>query len=73
MKYEHRFRLRHAGASAREYTADGVTMRLDFLEGMLRVALLREGTPLLPTWSVCPGKADCPREGRDKLSLEGFS
>ncbi len=73
MKYAHRFSLRSASASTREYEADGVTMRLDFLEGMLRVALLRPEKPLLPTWSVCPGAADCPLQGRDRLSLEGLS
>ncbi len=72
MKYQHRFTLRRAEASAREYEADGVLMRLDFLEGMLRVALLRPGKPLLPTWSVCP-EGDGPLEGRDRLSLEGLS
>ena len=72
MKFDHRFRLSAAAPSTREYAADGVTMRLDFLEGMLRVALLRDGTPLLPTWSVWPGAGDCPLTGRDKLSTEGL-
>ena len=51
MKFDHRFVLREASPSMRCYSADGVTMRLDFLEGMLRVALLREQVPLVPTWS----------------------
>ncbi len=72
MKFDHRFVLKTATASTRVYAADGVTVRLDFLEHMLRVALLHDGIPLLPTWSVCPGGGDCPLEGRDKLSLEGF-
>ena len=72
MKFDHRFILKTAAPSMREYASDGVTMRLDFFDHMLRVALLREGTPLLPTWSVCPGAADCPLEGRDKLSTEGL-
>lgn len=72
MKFNHPFRLKEAGPSFRTYTADGVTMRLDFLSGMLRVALLHDGIPLLPTWSVWPGEGDCPLEGRDKLSVEGF-
>ena len=72
MKYDHRFRLIESGPSSRVYEADGVRMRLDFFEHMLRVSLLRE-EPLLPTWSVCPGGGDTPLEGRDKLSVEGFS
>jgi len=72
VKFDHRFRLRSASPTAREYAADGVTMRLDFFEGMLRVALLRDGAYLLPTWSVHPGPGDCPLEGRDKLSTEGL-
>ena len=72
MKFDHRFVLKTATASTRVYAADGVTARLDFLEHMLRVAVLHDEIPLLPTWSVCPGGGDCPLEGRDKLSLEGF-
>ena len=57
----------------RVYRADGLRVRLDFLEHMLRVAVLRDGVPLLPTWSVCPGGGDCPIEGRGKLSTEGLN
>ena len=57
----------------RRYAADGVTMRLDFFDHMLRVSLLRPDVPLLPTWSVCPQGADVPLAGRDKLSAEGFA
>lgn len=72
MKFNHLFVKTGSTLSMREYEADGVVMRVDFLENMLRVALLRPGTPLLPTWSVCPGRGDCPVEGRSKLSLEGL-
>ena len=72
MKFDHRFVLTHAEPSMRLYTADGVTMRLDFFEDMLRVALLHDGAALLPTWNVWPGAGDCPLEGRDKLSTEGL-
>ena len=72
MKFDHRFVLKTAASSYREYTADGVTMRLDFLRHMLRVSLRHEGTRLLPTWSVCPKGTECPWEGRDKLSLDGL-
>lgn len=72
MKYEHHFVLLEASPSMRLYGADGVTMRLDFCEDLLRVALLRDGVPLVPTWSVWPLPGDCPLEGRDKLSTEGL-
>ena len=72
MKYDHQFRCRSAECTCRVYTADAVTMRIDFFAGMLRVALLRDGIMPLPTWSVCPGDAECPLEGRDKLSTEGL-
>ena len=73
MKFDHRFRLQSASASARVYEADGVRVRLDFFDHMLRVAVLQPDVPLLPTWSVCPGEGDVPLEGRDKLSTEGFA
>ncbi len=72
MKFDHRFVLKQASPSARVYAAAGVTMRLDFFENMLRVALLRDHAPLVPTWSVWPDAGDCPLEGRDKLSTEGL-
>ena len=72
MKYDHRFRLAECSPTMRRYEADGVSMRLDFCENLLRVAMIREGTPLLPTWSVWPLAGDCPLEGRDKLSTEGL-
>ena len=72
MKFDHRFTLKEAGPSHRIYVADGVRMRLDFLPHMLRVALVRDGVPLVPTWSVCPEGDDVPLAGRCKLSVEGF-
>ena len=73
MKFDHRFTLADSAASMRLYCADRVSMRLDFFDHILRVALLRDDSALLPTWSVCPGEEDCPLEGRDKLSTEGFA
>lgn len=72
MKFDHRFIQTQTGPSFREYEADGVRMRLDFLEQMLRVALVKDSIPLIPTWSVCPGEEKMPLSGRDKLSAEGF-
>ena len=73
LKYDHRFELQQATPSMRLYRADGVSARLDFFSHMLRVAVLRQEQPLLPTWSVCPAGGEVPLEGRDKLSLEGFA
>ena len=73
MKFDHRFVLTEATPSMRLYHADGVSMRLDFFDHILRVALLRDDVPRLSTWSVCPGEADCPLAGRDKLATEGFA
>ena len=57
----------------RAYEADGVVVRLDFFEHMLRVAVLRRDVPLLPTWSVCPNCDEVPLAGREKLSTDGFA
>ncbi|MBQ4381863.1 MAG: hypothetical protein II794_03895 [Oscillospiraceae bacterium] len=72
MKFSHQFTEKSSAPSTLEYGCDGVTMRLDFLKYMLRVALIRDGSTLLPTWSVSPAGTLCPVEGRPKLSLEGF-
>ena len=73
MKFDHRFKLTEERGSCRVYEVDGVTMRLDFLPHMLRVALVRKDVPLIPTWSVCPAGEDVPLAGRDKLSTEGLT
>lgn len=73
MKYDHRFRLIESGPDRRVYAADGVTIYLDLFENILRTAIIKEGVPLLPTWSVCPGGGEVPLEGRERLSVEGFS
>ena len=73
MKFDHRFKLTEERGSCRVYEADGVSMRLDFLPHMLRVALVRKDVPLIPTWSVCPAGEDVPLAGRDKLSTEGLT
>ena len=72
MKFDHRFVLSDHSPSMRLYRADGIRVRLDFFAHTLRVAVLREGAELLPTWSVCPGERDCPLAGRNKLSTRGF-
>ena len=71
MKFHHEFQLKNTDGTFAEYEADGITMRLDFFEHILRVSLIRDRENLLPTWSVDPA-GTCPRSGRDKLSQEGF-
>ena len=71
MKFRHQFSIEKLEPGLAVCRADGVTMRVDVLENMLRVAMVRDGERLLPTWSVCPD-GSMPLEGRDKLSLEGF-
>lgn len=73
MKFRHLFKPQRIEPSLIECREGSVVMRIDMFENMLRVALLRDGERLLPTWSVCPGKAYCPLEGRDKLSDEGLT
>ena len=72
MKFRHHFTLSEARPESHIYRSDGVSVRLDFFRNILRVAVLRDGCELLPTWSVCPGSSVCPLEGRDKLSTDGF-
>ena len=70
MKFRHLFSLRKADDNTRVYESDGVFMRIDFIENMLRVALIRN-MDLLPTFSINPDRK-MTNEGRSKLSLEGF-
>ena len=72
MKFDHRFRSKETAPSHRVYAADGVSIRIDFLDHILRVAMIKDDVQPLPTWSVCPdGKM--PLTGRDKLSTDGFT
>ncbi|MBR2745753.1 MAG: hypothetical protein IKD99_03420 [Erysipelotrichaceae bacterium] len=71
MKFRHLFRLRKADDNTRVYESDGVFMRIDFIDNMLRVALIRN-MDLLPTFSINPDKKELGNTGRSKLSLDGF-
>ena len=71
MKFHHEFRLKNNGGTFMEFEADGVTMRLDFFDHILRVSLIKDRQSMLKTWSVAPSGV-CPLNGRDKLSQEGF-
>ncbi len=72
MKFIHDFKLEEAGRSYRKYRDGDVSVRLDFFDSILRVAILRDGEYLMPTYTVAPDGCAVPKEGRDKLSTEGF-
>lgn len=71
MKFKHQFRLTDSSDNYRIYHADDSTVRLDFMDHMLRVAILRDNTALFPTYTVGLGTT-VPREGRDKLDTTGL-
>ena len=71
MKFKHKFRLSYADDHTRIYSCGKIRMRIDFIKGMFRVALIRNAE-LLPTFSIDPDHKRLNNEGRDKLSLEGF-
>lgn len=71
-QYQHEFSLAEQTGFSSLYRTEGASARLDFLsESLLRIAILPDGERLLPTYSVCP-TGEMPREGREKLSLDGF-
>lgn len=72
MKFRHYFTLRDQSGSYLEYESDGIIMRLDFFEHILRVSLIKDRNNLIPSWSIAP-QGFCPLEGRDKLSTEGLT
>lgn len=72
-KYTHRAIDINVESNAIEAVFDGnVTAKIERMEeNVLRVAVLRGGTKL-KTYAVCPS-GEMPREGRDRLSSDGFS
>ncbi len=70
-KFRHDFSLEKQDGATFLYTSEDNHVRLDFMEGMLRVAIYRDGERIFPTFSVCPDDR-MPYAGRDKLSVEGF-
>ncbi len=73
MKFSYDFKLSEHSGSSRVYVCGDITARIDFLSGsMMRVALFRDDCKMLPTFTVDP-QNEFLTEGRDKLSLDGFS
>lgn len=72
-KFKHFFSLCEQSDACRIYTCGGNTVRLDFVsESCLRVAIYKNQSDLLPTFSVNPDNAFLIK-GRSRLSTEGFS
>lgn len=78
MKFQHAFKLisstadeKSAGSSFSFKEADN-NIQLDFFKHIMRVAIFKDGSRLMPTFSVCPGDCKMPQNGRAKLSDEGF-
>ncbi len=71
MKFRHLFILNHADENYRLYRSGDAFMRIDFIENMLRVSLIRN-RDIIPTFSINPEHRVMDITGRDKLSLDGF-
>lgn len=71
MKFDHRFKLDYSNDNTRIYKSENITMRIDFIEDMLRVSLLKS-EDVLPTFSINPNHLNSKNDKRDKLSLDGF-
>lgn len=73
MKFKHQFIPVELGPFHCVFASEDASLRIDFLEHMLRVVILPDGAALTPTWSVCPAGEEMPLEGRDKLSTDGMA
>ena len=72
-KCNHIFTLHKSANGCRIYASGENRMRLDFVSAhCLRVAVYREGSTLLPTFSVAPDN-EMPTDGRERLSTQGFA
>lgn len=71
MKFRHQFKLASFNENTRIYACDNIIMRLDFIEDILRISLIKN-EDMLPTFSINPKHEYFDNKGRDKLSLDGF-
>ncbi|MBQ7204051.1 MAG: DUF5110 domain-containing protein [Eubacterium sp.] len=73
MKFSHTFTPRKLGGATYEYACGKKTARLDFIsDSAVRVALYDSAKPLSNTYNIDP-LCTLSREGRERLSLDGFS
>lgn len=72
-KFNHNFTLFEKNPSYRIYKSDDNIARIDFIsESCMRVAIYKENSKMLPTFSVSPDN-NLLINGRNRLSLDGFS
>ena len=71
MKFNHKFVIKSSNNNTRIYKCDDILMRIDFIENIFRVSLIKN-KDILPTFSINPDHRHLDHNGRDKLSLDGF-
>ena len=67
MKWNHEFKLIENDKTFRVYESENKRARIDFFDGMTRVAIYDTNSYILPTFSICPPNFIMPRNGRDRL------
>lgn len=73
MKFNYEFE-KQKGNEYLLYKCGNQNVRIDVLgESLLRVAVFRDGEEILPTFCINPDSADLGANGRDRLSVSGFS
>lgn len=71
-KFNHIFKIAEQTDTCSVYTCDDNTARIDFVnENCIRVAIYKNETDILPTFSVNPDN-DFSQSGRSRLSTDGF-
>ncbi len=72
-KVNHNFKTVETTEYGRIYKENEWNIRLDFVkENVLRVGMFKDNDTVLPTFNINPTN-DFSRDGRDRLSLQGFS
>lgn len=73
MKYNHNFVCVNSTDTFRLYKSDELNARIDFLDSnILRLAIYKDNTTLLPTFCINPNNVEIPETGREKLDVSGF-
>ena len=67
MKWNHEFKLIENDKTFRVYESENKRARIDFFDGMIRVAIYDTNSYIFPTFSICPPNFIMPRNGRDRL------
>lgn len=72
-KFNHEFKTAEKGEKYIVYECGRNVARIDFISGSaFRVAIYKKDEEMLPSFSVCPDNAPFSKNGRDRLSLNGF-